>query len=81
MDAAAQRGGDGRTPRDGERVLEGGGDRVVTSNGALNLVPDKPAVLREIYRVLRGGGRFQFADVVRVQAPSDEQGDPDAWSS
>ncbi len=54
---------------------------VVTSNGALNLVPDKPVVLREIYRVLRGGGRFQFADVVRVQAPSDEQGDPDAWSS
>ncbi len=54
---------------------------VVTSNGALNLVPDKPVVFREIHRVLRRGGRFQFADVVRIQAPSDEQGDPDAWSS
>ncbi len=54
---------------------------LVTSNGALNLAPDKPLVLREIYRVLREGGRFQFADVVRVRAASDQTGDPDAWSS
>ena len=53
---------------------------VVLSNGALNLMPDKPVVFREIHRVLRSGGSFQFADVVRVQAPSDEHGDPDAWS-
>ena len=53
---------------------------VVTSNGALNLVPDKPVVFREIHRVLRLGGRFQFADVVRVRAPSREHDDPDAWS-
>ena len=53
---------------------------VVTSNGALNLVPDKPLVFREIHRVLRRAGWFQFADVVRVHAPSDEHGDPDAWS-
>ena len=54
---------------------------LVTSNAALNLMPDKPAVFREIYRVLRKGGSFQFADVVRVQGASDESGDPDAWSS
>lgn len=53
---------------------------VVTSNGALNLVPDKPVVFGEIHRVLRRGGRFQFADVVRIQAASNEPGDPDAWS-
>ena len=53
---------------------------VVISNGALNLMPDKLAVFREVHRVLRPGSRFQFADVVRVQATSDEPADPDEWA-
>ena len=44
----------------------------VISNGVIDLVPDKDAVLDEIDRVLRPGGRLQLADVVIHRAVSED---------
>jgi arsenite methyltransferase len=51
--------------------VEDGWADVVISNGVLNLMPDKAAVLEEMSRVLKAGGRLQIGDIL-VQKPVPE---------
>jgi SAM-dependent methyltransferase len=54
---------------------------VVISNGVLNLVPDKPAALAEMHRVLRPGGRLLVADIVLGRAvPEGARHDASLWT-
>jgi arsenite methyltransferase len=53
---------------------------VVISNGAINLAPDKARVFREIHRILRPGGRFQFADMVRRNSGCDAITKDGSWA-
>jgi arsenite methyltransferase len=54
---------------------------VVTTNGVLNLVPDKARAAREIGRVLRPGGLLQLADIVVTTLPSEAcRSHPEIWA-
>jgi SAM-dependent methyltransferase len=61
--------------------VEDGWADVVISNGVINLCADKQAVFAEIHRVLRPGGRLQFADIANGRpVPVEAVRDIDLWT-
>ncbi|HYM14287.1 MAG TPA: methyltransferase domain-containing protein [Dehalococcoidia bacterium] len=65
-----------------ELPVQDGSADVVISNGVLNLTPDKTAVMREVYRVLRPGGRFAIGDIiVHKDVPQEAKDDIELWSN
>lgn len=63
------------------QILEGRADNipldnqsvdVVTSNGVINLVPDKQKTFEEIHRILKPDGRLQIADIVLTKPVSEK---------
>jgi len=54
---------------------------VVISNGVINLSPRKLKLFQEIHRVLKIGGKLQFADIVTErELPTALTGSLDAWA-
>ena len=61
-------------------VDDGWADLII-SNGVLNLIPDKPAALREMARVLRPDGRLQIADIlVQKSVPLESKQKIELWT-
>lgn len=71
-------------------ILEGNAEAIplpdacvdaVTTNGVLNLVPDKKRAMAEIARVLRRGGMLQLSDIVVESLPSQAcRSHPELWA-
>ena len=65
-----------------EMPVEDGWSDVVISNGVINLCADKNKVFSEIGRVLRPGGRLQFADIANGKpVPEEAKRNVDLWTA
>ena len=61
--------------------LEDSSADVVISNGVLNLTSDKSVAFGEVFRVLKPGGRFLYADIVVANELSESiRKDIDLWT-
>ena len=55
---------------------------IIISNGVLNLSPLKEKSFRELYRILKPGGRLQFADIfLEEDAPGARNRGIESWSN
>jgi len=65
-----------------EMPIEDGWADVVISNGVINLCADKELIFEEIRRVLKPGGRLQFADIANgAPVPEAAVKDIDLWTA
>jgi arsenite methyltransferase len=65
-----------------EMPIEDGWADVVISNGVINLCADKKKAFEEIWRVLRPGGRLQFADIANGKpVPASAIQNIDLWTA
>jgi ubiquinone/menaquinone biosynthesis C-methylase UbiE len=64
-----------------ELPLDSGTVDVVISNGVINLAPEKQKVFNELFRVVKPGGRLQFADIiVGTELSEDVRDNIDLWT-
>lgn len=65
-----------------EMPIDNGWADVVVSNGVINLCADKKRAFQEIWRVLRPGGRLQFADIANGKpVPESALRNIDLWTA